>query len=128
MVATGRPRSFSAVARKRLHGLLETAKRQAGGYMKAFVIATETIRDETIFATYREKVLPTIEQFGGKFLARGGNIRILEGEWPHRRLVIIEFPSRDAAAQWYNSVEYQKIISLRHNSSLGNLVIVDGME
>jgi uncharacterized protein (DUF1330 family) len=40
--------------------------------------------------------------------------------------VIIEFPSRDAAEGWYRSAEYQKVISLRHKASVGNLVIVDG--
>jgi uncharacterized protein (DUF1330 family) len=45
---------------------------------------------------------------------------------PQPRLVIIEFPSRAAAEDWYKSENYQKIISLRHNSSVGNLIIADG--
>ena len=94
--------------------------------MKAFVIAAETIKDQAMFDQYREEVVGTVTQFGGQFIARGGNLTVLEGEWPHLRLVIIEFPSRDAAEGWYNSVEYQKIISLRHKSSVGNLIIVDG--
>ena len=40
--------------------------------------------------------------------------------------VIIEFPSRAAAEAWYASDEYKKIIALRHKSSVGNLIIVDG--
>jgi uncharacterized protein (DUF1330 family) len=47
-------------------------------------------------------------------------------EWPQLRLVIIEFPSRAAAEEWYKSAEYRKIISLRLKSSAGNLIIVDG--
>jgi uncharacterized protein (DUF1330 family) len=50
---------------------------------------------------------------------------VLEDEWPHPRLVIIEFPTL-AAEDWYHSEAYQKIISLRLNSTSGNLVIVDG--
>src|SRR5262245_34196310 len=73
------------------------------------------------------KAVPaTIEAFGGKFIVRGGDLKFLEGEWPHRRLVIIEFPSREAAERWYRSPEYQKIIGLRLNSTVGNLVIVEG--
>jgi len=68
----------------------------------------------------------TLVPFGGQFIARGGNLTVLEGEWPHPRLVIIEFPSRAAAEGWYGSAAYQKVISLRHNSSVGNLIIVDG--
>ena len=61
-----------------------------------------------------------------QFIARGGSLTILEGEWPHSRLVIIEFPSRAAAECWYKSDEYQKIIGLRHDSSIGNVIIIDG--
>jgi uncharacterized protein (DUF1330 family) len=94
--------------------------------MKAFVVAAETIKDETMFAAYRKEVPATLEAFGGRFVTRGGGLTILEGEWPHSRLVIIEFPSRAAAEGWYKSEGYQKIIGLRHASSIGTLVIVDG--
>jgi uncharacterized protein (DUF1330 family) len=94
--------------------------------MKAYVVATETINDSAMFDLYRKEVLATIVPFGGQFVVRGGNRTVLEGEWPHPRLVIIEFPSRTAAEDWYKSAEYRKIISLRHKSSVGNLIIVDG--
>ena len=94
--------------------------------MKAFVIAAETVNDESMFSEYRKAVRATLEPFGGKFVVRGGNLKLMEGEWPHSRLVVIEFPSREAAEGWYRSPEYQKIIGLRHRSSAGNLVIVEG--
>ena len=96
--------------------------------MKAYVIAAETTKDEAVFATYRKEVPATVAAFGGKFVVRGGQLTTLEGEWPHPRLVIIEFPSRAAAEGWYRSPEYQKIMSLRLNSAVGNLIIVDGLE
>jgi uncharacterized protein (DUF1330 family) len=94
--------------------------------MKAFVVAAETPNDEAMFSEYRKAVPATLEAFGGKFIVRGGNLKLLEGEWPHPRLVIIEFPSREAAEGWYGSPEYQKIIGLRLSSSVGNLIIVEG--
>jgi uncharacterized protein (DUF1330 family) len=94
--------------------------------MKAYVIAAETVTDPAMFDDYRKLVPETLTPFGGRFAARGGNLSVLEGEWPHSRLVIIEFPSRVDAEAWYRSPAYQKIISLRHKSSVGNLVIVDG--
>jgi uncharacterized protein (DUF1330 family) len=94
--------------------------------MKAYVIAAETVNDQAMFDAYRKKVPATLVPFGGSFIARGGHLTALEGEWPHPRLVIIEFPSRAAAEAWYGSDAYTKIISLRHKSSVGNLVIVDG--
>jgi uncharacterized protein (DUF1330 family) len=94
--------------------------------MKAYVIAAETINDPAMFDLYRKEVPATLVAFGGRFVVRGGNLTVLEGEWPHPRSVIIEFPSRAAAEDWYKSAEYQKIISLRHESSVGNLILVDG--
>jgi uncharacterized protein (DUF1330 family) len=96
--------------------------------MKAYVVATETVEDEATFAKYREAVPATIEAFVGKFIVRGGNIRLLEGLWVHKRLVMIEFPSWEAAEAWYRSPEYRKIIGFRHRSAIGNLIIVDGLD
>jgi uncharacterized protein (DUF1330 family) len=79
--------------------------------MKAYVIAAETIKDQAMFDDYRKVVPETLAPFGGRFMARGGNLTVLEGEWPHSRLVVIEFPSRADAEAWYKSPAYQKIIS-----------------
>jgi uncharacterized protein (DUF1330 family) len=79
-----------------------------------------------MFDEYRKAVPATLLPFDGKFVARGGKFTVLEGEWPNPRTVIIEFPSREAAEDWYKSADYQAIIGLRHKSSRGNLVILDG--
>ena len=94
--------------------------------MSAYLIAMETVHDEAMFAEYRKQVVATVEAFGGRFVARGGKLTVLEGEWRHPRTVIIEFPSRESAEGWYKSADYQKIIGLRLKSTSGNLVILDG--
>ena len=95
--------------------------------MKAYVIALETIHDQAMFAEYAKGVPATLAPFQGRLVARGGKFTVLEGEWQNPRTVIIEFPSREAAQGWYDSDAYQKIIGLRHQSSKGNLVILDGV-
>jgi len=95
--------------------------------MKAYVIALETVHDQTMFGEYAKGVPATLLPFEGKLIARGGQYTVLEGEWKNPRNVIIEFPSHQAAEGWYKSAEYQKIIGLRHKSSKGNLVILDGV-
>jgi uncharacterized protein (DUF1330 family) len=94
--------------------------------MSAYLIAVETVHDEAMFAEYRKRVIATLEAFGGRFIARGGKLTVLEGEWQHPRTVIIEFPSRESAEGWYKSADYQKIIGFRLKSTSGNLVILDG--
>ena len=94
--------------------------------MKAYVVAVETVKDQAMFDEYRKAVPETLVPFGGQFTVRGGNLTVLEGEWPHPRFVIIEFPSRAAAEGWYKSAQYQKVISLRLKSTVGSLIIVEG--
>ncbi|HZT18492.1 MAG TPA: DUF1330 domain-containing protein [Dongiaceae bacterium] len=94
--------------------------------MKAYVVVQVRVKDHQAYEGYRKQVLPTIEAHGGRFLVRGGAFSVLEGEWPLPRLVIIEFPSRQAAEGWYRSPEYQKLLAIRRRSSEANLVIVDG--
>ncbi len=96
--------------------------------MKAYVVVQETVTDEQTFVAYRSKVIPTLAPYHGRFVVRGGTLSILEGEWPHPRLVILEFPSRDAAMGWYRSAAYQAILPLRLASCQGNLIIVDGTD
>jgi uncharacterized protein (DUF1330 family) len=94
--------------------------------MAAYVIASETVNDEEMFDEYRKQVPATLAPFSAKFIVRGGKVTVHEGAWPHPRTVVIEFPSRAEAEGWYNSPAYQKIIHLRHKSSVGTLVIADG--
>jgi uncharacterized protein (DUF1330 family) len=71
--------------------------------VKAYVVVQETVKDEEKFAAYRTGVVGTLEEYGGRFIVRGGHLTVVEGEWPHPRLVVIEFPSRAAAEGWYRS-------------------------
>ena len=94
--------------------------------MSAYVIVTEKVTDQKVFDQYRGGVVDTLAPFKGRFVVRGGKFSVVEGEWPMPRLVIIEFPSREAANSWYRSPAYQSLVPLRHMSSVGNMVIVDG--
>jgi len=95
--------------------------------MSAYVVVQESVKDEATFAAYRKEVMPTIAAHGGRFIVRGGAMTVLEGEWALPRLIILEFPSREAAEAWYRSPAYQKILPIRLKSCTGNLVIVDGV-
>lgn len=96
--------------------------------MRAYVVVQETVKDEIVFAEYRAKVPATLKPFDGRFAVRGGNLFVVEGEWAHPRLVILEFPSRQTALAWYRSAEYQAILPLRRQSCESNLIVVDGTD
>jgi uncharacterized protein (DUF1330 family) len=57
--------------------------------MKTFVIAAETVNDESVFSQYRKAVPATLEAYGGRFVVHGGPLKVVEGDWPHPRLVVI---------------------------------------
>jgi uncharacterized protein (DUF1330 family) len=94
--------------------------------MSAYVIANVDVRDLEAYEAYRSRTRETIEAHGGRFIVRGGAIDVLEGEPEVHRLVIIEFPDREAARGWYESPEYQAILPLRTSTSTGALFIVEG--
>ncbi|MGI9506746.1 MAG: DUF1330 domain-containing protein [Geminicoccaceae bacterium] len=95
--------------------------------MAAYMLAQLKVHDPDGFARYREKVSPLVEQFGGRYLVRGGELTPVEGEPPAPRIVVIEFADRAAAERWYHSDAYQEILPLRLNSADGTAVIVEGV-
>ena len=94
--------------------------------MPAYLIADIVVGDPAAYAEYRKRVLATVEAHGGRFLARGGATRTLEGDWSPQRLVIIEFPSTADLTRWYDSPEYRPLIALRKRASTGSLLAVEG--
>jgi uncharacterized protein (DUF1330 family) len=75
--------------------------------------------------SYLEQVEATAKPYGGEWLAQGG-VRVLEGAWPGAA-VVMRFPSMTDAVRWYNSPAYQKILHLRVNNAVSDLVLVDGV-
>jgi uncharacterized protein (DUF1330 family) len=94
--------------------------------MAAYLIANIDVKDPTKFEEYRRKVVPVIEKFGGRYLIRGGDLRRLEGNLPLKRVVVLEFPTVEAAQQFYDSTEYQPILNLRLASTQSDVVLVQG--
>ena len=95
--------------------------------MSAYILGQIDVTDVEVFKRYSEQVYATVQQYGGRYLVRGGEVEKLEGEFSGRRLVVIEFESSEAARRWYSSVEYVPLIKLRQSASGGDLLLVDGV-
>jgi uncharacterized protein (DUF1330 family) len=93
----------------------------------AFVIANITIVDPLRYEDYRRMVPATLVPFGGRFVVRGGQTEVLEGDWRPSRLVLLEFPSIERARAWWNSPEYAEARALRQATSTGTLIILEGV-
>lgn len=93
--------------------------------MPAYLVASIDITNPDGYRVYAEQVGSTIAAHGGRYLARGGPIEMLEGDWDPQRLVLLEFPTLDSAHAWYHSADYQRLKALRVDSSHSQLVLTD---
>ena len=95
--------------------------------MPAYMIVDEDVFDSEGLADYGKVAGRTIAQYGGKSIIRTTEIEVLEGTWKPKRLVVLEFESKDAAKRWYDSPEYQAIIPLRQKAAKSNFILVEGI-
>lgn len=95
--------------------------------MAAYLIAEVRIDDSNAYLPYVARTPDIISQFGGRILARGGPMEILEGHTDKTRVVIVEFPSMEAARRFYNSPQYQQAREFRLSASEAQLVLVQGV-
>ncbi|MCR6488192.1 DUF1330 domain-containing protein [Amycolatopsis sp. OK19-0408] len=92
-------------------------------YGLAHLRPADTLHEEVF--RYLERIQATLDPYGGKFVVHGSPVEVMEGEWPGT-LVVIEFPSLDAAREWYDSAAYREILRMRADHIPGDLVLVDG--
>ena len=95
--------------------------------MSAYVIANVTVKDPVRYEDYRRLVTPTVAKYGGRFIARGGKVEVLEGEWQPNRLVLLEFPSMEQAHAWWSSPEYTEAKHIRHGCAGTEMLLADGV-
>jgi len=93
--------------------------------MTAYVVVDIEVTDPLGYEEYKRLAPAAVELYGGKYLARGGNCEILEGDWQPKRLVILEFESVERAKAWLNSEEYRPARDLRQRYARSNMVVVE---
>jgi uncharacterized protein (DUF1330 family) len=96
--------------------------------MSAYVIFDVEISDLTKYQEFILGVKPALEAAGAKYLSRGGDHKVYEGDWEPRRIVLLEFPSVDHWEEFYNGPTYQGLKAIRDACSSARLVSVAGTE
>jgi uncharacterized protein (DUF1330 family) len=94
--------------------------------MAAYIVANSTITNPTLLDEYVAAAGGTLGAHPVTVHVATNEATILEGD-AGERVVVLEFPTRDAAMAWYQSPEYQAIIGMRLKSTKGFLAIVDGL-
>jgi uncharacterized protein (DUF1330 family) len=96
--------------------------------MPAYIIIRIAADDPALLKAYQAATPPIIEQYGGRFLARGGQLVTLEGPEESRRVVIIEFPELADAEAFYHSPEYTEARKLHEGVAEAEFIAVDGIK
>jgi uncharacterized protein (DUF1330 family) len=95
--------------------------------MPAYVIVETDVHHPEQYERYKAASPAAIAAGGGRFIARGGELAVLEGDWRPKRLVVLEFEDLEAAKRWYDSPAYREAKKLREAAANLNMVAVEGV-
>jgi uncharacterized protein (DUF1330 family) len=99
----------------------------AGGSVAAYVIYQGEVLDPERYEEYKVKAAESIVAAGGRYLVRGGDVEVLEGEAPAGRTVLLEFKTMRAALDWYRGAEYTEIRNIREGAARARMYVVEGV-
>jgi uncharacterized protein (DUF1330 family) len=95
--------------------------------MSAYVVVQVDVKDPVRYEAYKSMVPASLEKYGGRFVARGGQVHPMEGTWVPKRFVLVQFPSVEQAKAWWASPEYAEAKALRQATAESQLIIVEGL-
>ncbi len=95
--------------------------------MPAYVIANIDVHDPEGYEDYKALSTQSAATYGGRFVVRGGQTEVLEGDWEPKRLVILEFPDAAAARTWWDSPEYTEARAVRQRTAATDMIVVEGL-
>ncbi len=95
--------------------------------MAAYVIVDVNITDPAGYEEYKKLAGPTVGQYGGRYVVRGGESEVLEGSRQPGRVVVLEFPTGEQAKAWWSSLEYAPAKKLRQAASTTEMLVVEGL-
>src|SRR3954468_18390217 len=97
--------------------------------MSAFVISEVEVLDEAQGQRYRELAANSIARHGGRYVVRGAQPVVPEGEWSSsQRLVVVEFPSMERLRNWSASADYAEALAVSKCALRRRLLFVDGID
>ena len=95
--------------------------------MSAYLVCMVRVDDPETYRKYTARTPALIAKHGGRFLVRGGDVETIEGPAFQDRLVVLEFPSKDAVRTFYRSPEYQEVMQHRTAASQATFLLADGV-
>jgi uncharacterized protein (DUF1330 family) len=94
--------------------------------MKAYLVLDFAVRDLRGFLPYVKAIPAFIAKHGGRYIVRGAEPTVMEGDWAPERMVILEFPSAEDAKAFLSDPQAQRLFKRRHRTTDSKLVLVEG--
>jgi uncharacterized protein (DUF1330 family) len=95
--------------------------------MSAYIIAHMQVSNPQQYEQYKKLAKIAGDKYGGEYLARGGELEVLEGDWRPPRIVIIRYPSMAQARAFYDSPVYREARKAREGAAVMSMVVVEGL-
>jgi uncharacterized protein (DUF1330 family) len=108
-------------------GVISATQQTTETPRRAYILVQADISNPERYAEYAKLAPDIVTKYGGRYLARAGRTLTLEGPPARSRVVVIEFPSVDAAQRFYHSPEYTAARKLREGSATAQFVVVEAL-
>lgn len=96
--------------------------------MPAYLFVDVELHDPQAYEAYKQAVPALVARHGGVYLARGGEVEVLEGRWQPHRVVLFRFPDRQAIRRFMQDPDYQPWKALRGQVADSRLIAFDGLD
>ncbi|MEL6979156.1 MAG: DUF1330 domain-containing protein [Pseudomonadota bacterium] len=97
--------------------------------MPGYLIVEVTVTDDSWIPAYTAEVHKIAQRHGGRYLTRTNNIEVIEGEDQGlSAIVLIEFPSVEAAKAFHADPDYAPLMAMRKGGATSRFTIVDAAD
>jgi uncharacterized protein (DUF1330 family) len=95
--------------------------------MSGYIIANVQVTNAQQYEEYKKWSTAAMQATGAEVCVRGGKSEVLEGDWTPDRLVVLKFPTFEAAKAFYDTPEYLKARQARAGAAIMRMVVVEGL-
>lgn len=96
--------------------------------MPAYIIVEVDVHNAEEYEEYKKLTPVSLQPYNGKFIVRGGDMETLEGDWQPKRIVVLEFSTKEVAKDWWASQEYAPAKALRQRTATTRMILVEGYD
>jgi uncharacterized protein (DUF1330 family) len=93
----------------------------------AYILANITVTNPEQYEEYKKLSSAAMKAHGVEVCIRGGKAELLEGDWMPERVVLLKFPSVEAARNFNESVEYGAARKSRQGAAVMRMVLIEGV-